>query len=63
MERIMTDDGIATVHDVTSYDRAMEDAYIIVRLFPDSHAHAHAAELLRRCEVFEEIHGWKTQIQ
>jgi hypothetical protein len=58
MNRETTADGIAIVVDETSYDRAIEDACIIVRVFPDNEALAHVAELLRRCEIFEERQGW-----
>lgn len=59
MERETTADGIAIVVDEASYDRALEDAHMIARVFgEDDAALAHASELLRRCEIFEEIHGW-----
>lgn len=59
MERETTRDGIATVDDVVSYDRALEDAHFIARFFgDDKEALAHASELLRRCKIFQEIYGW-----
>jgi hypothetical protein len=59
MERETTTDGIAMVTDVTSYDRALEDAHLLALVFgDDNEALVHALELLHRCELFEETHGW-----